>query len=191
MAVMTQPANIAAIEKATDTSWAEWLEFLEGINAKDSPHKEIAERVYAKLKSTNANNESNGWWAQGIAVAYEQYVGRRQPGQRSDGMYGFSVTKTMSGTMDEAMQTWLRFAEGRLEFSDVAIAKSPTTSQTDKRRHWGCGLADGTSVSVDASPKTFDKALLAITHEKLSSQKAADHWKIYWKSVLETPGLTR
>lgn len=79
MAVMTQPANIAAIEKATDISWAEWLEFLEGINAKDSRHKEIAERVHAEFISTNANNECNGWWVQGIAIAYEQYVGRRQP----------------------------------------------------------------------------------------------------------------
>lgn len=179
---MTKPANIPAIEETTKITWSEWLKYLDGIKAKDLSHKEIANQVYEKLKGTVANAS---WWAQSVAVAYEQHIGRRKPGQRNDGTYEVSVAKTMTGSMDEAMQAWLKYFDNRTEFEGAAITKPPATSQTDKRSHWGCGLEDGSRVNVDVSPKTNNKVLLSITHIKLSSQAQKDKWQAYWKTELQ------
>lgn len=178
---MTKPVNITAIEEATHTTWTEWLAFLESINAEQLPHKEIAQQVYEKLKSTQKNG---GWWAQGITVAYEQYIGRRQPGQRSDGTYEVSINKTLPGTMDNVMQAWVHFVGDRKEFNDILIAKPPTTSATDKRHHWGCSLADGSRVNVDVYQKSSEKTNFTITHTKLSNQENAERWRVYWKTFI-------
>lgn len=178
---MTKPVNIAAIEEETQRPWSEWLSYLESINAKDLPHKEIAERVYERLEAEGGNG---GWWAQSITVAYEQHIGRRQPGQRSDGSYEVSVSKVMNGSMDDAMRAWQTAVKGKTEFSKVTISRPPTTTQTDKRRHWACSLADGTRVNADVYPKIAEKVSLSIVHTKLQSAADADRWRTYWKSVL-------
>jgi hypothetical protein len=76
----TKPINTAAIEKGTGRSWNEWLAFLESIGAEKLSHKQIAERV-------TASGHTSGWWSQSIAVAYEQSIGRRLPGQVEDGTF--------------------------------------------------------------------------------------------------------
>jgi hypothetical protein len=177
---MTKPSNFAAIEKTTGKTWEEWVKYLEGIGAKDLPHKDIANHVRNKLKATQ---ENAGWWAQSITVAYEQYIGRRKPGQRSDGTYEVSVTKTRPGTMEDAMKVWLFLIQGKDEFSGIAITIPPTISQTDKRLHWVCGLADGSRVRADTS-ESSGKVRLAITHGKLTDQKAMEKWRAYWKTLL-------
>lgn len=80
---MIQPVNADAITKGTAQSWKEWLAFLEAINAHSMPHDEIARRV-------RETGDASGWWAQTIAVAYEQHIGRRVPGQASDGTFQVS-----------------------------------------------------------------------------------------------------
>lgn len=179
---MTKSSNIAAIEETTKTAWTEWVTFLDSIGAKDLPHKEIAERVYAKLEGMG---EQGGWWAQAVTVAYEQHIGRRQPGQRSDGTFEVSISKILPGSMDDAMKVWLKAVAGKTEFDKVKIAKAPTTTQTDKRRHWACNLADGSRLNADVYPKTADKVTLSIVHAKLTTAAAAERWRTYWKSFIE------
>ena len=43
----------------------------------------------------------DGWWAQGITVSYEQARGLRAPGQRADGTFEASVTKTLPATVEQ------------------------------------------------------------------------------------------
>jgi hypothetical protein len=177
---MTEPANITGIEKATNKSWEEWVAYLEGVGAEKLSHTEIAKRVQGKLRG----HESGSWWAQSITVAYEQHIGRRKPGQDSDGYYRVAVSKTVAGTMDSAMRAWTRLVAKRRDFADVPIAKQPTTSETEKRRHWGCGLGDGSRVSVDVNDRSPGKVGVAVTHTKLDSQEAVERWRTYWKSLL-------
>ena len=42
--------------------------------------------------------DNAGWWAQTAAVAYEQQIGRRVPGQLGDGTFQVSVSKTVPGS---------------------------------------------------------------------------------------------
>jgi hypothetical protein len=173
---MTKPMNIAAIEKATGKSWEEWLAFFKDIGAKELNHHEISLKVF--------ETGTPGWWAQSVTVAYEQHIGRRVPGQRSDGKYEVSVTKTLSGTLDDAFAWWLAKVAEVKEFSGVLLAGEPQASKTDKWRHWRVSLSDGSKVIVSASQKAPGKALLAVTSQKLASNEDAEHWRAYWKKFL-------
>lgn len=179
---MTKPSNIDAIATATETPWDEWLNYLDKKNAKNLSHKEIAELAYAKLK---ASHKSAGWWSQSVALAYEQCIGRRQPGQRSDGTYEISVTRTMGATLDSAMQSWLRYTKGKQGLSGSSISQDPTSTKTPRRLHWGCNLQDGTRVNVDLYQKTPEKVLFSISHIRLLDSEAADERKKHWKSVVK------
>lgn len=178
MSRMTKPVNIPAIEKATKTPWANWVEYLDKAGGRDLPHRAIADLAYAK--------SGDGWWSQSIAVAYEQHIGRRLPGQRSDGSFEASVSKTLAGTPTDLMELWTRRFGGVKDFNGTASTASPTTSGTGKRAHWARNLDDGTRVNVDADTygKPAGKAGITITHTKLASSAEAERWKIYWKEIL-------
>lgn len=125
------------------------------------------------------------WWSQSVAVAYEQHIGRRQPGQRNDGTYEVAVSKTLAGTMDDAMRVWVNLIKGKTEFADISIEKQPTTSKTEKWRHWRVILSDGSHISVDTYNKPPDKAMLTITNTKLKNAETAARWRLFWKELLK------
>ncbi len=177
MEARVQVIRPEAIERGTGRPWAEWLDFLERVGAKDLPHKEIAERV--------VGDGATPWWAQTVTVAYEQHLGRREPGQDCDGAYSVSVSKTLTGSMDEALARWRALMAGRGELSDVPVSRGPDVSRSDKWRYWRCGLADGSRVNVSIYQKSPEKAGLGIEHERLESADTIEHWRAYWKSMLK------
>jgi hypothetical protein len=173
---MTKPINTQAIEKATGKPWSYWTEFLDGINAQELPHAEIAKRVN--------EHGSGGWWAQSITVAYEQHIGRREPGQDNQGEFSVSVTKTIPGDIDQALESWLHLAGNKHEFGDVSITEPGKISKSDKWRYWRAKLSDDTRIVVTIDHSSPDKSRLNVTHEKLPSALAVEHWRDYWKSFL-------
>ncbi len=179
---MTKPANIEGIETATNITWKKWLSFFDSIGAKNLSHPEIAQKAYDKMFETQA---SRGWWSQSVAVAYEQHIGRRQPGQRSDGTYEVTLSKTFTGNMDEAMQAWVDLVGDTTEFSDIPISGEPSSTDTEKWRHWRVGLNDGTKVNVDTTANGADKATLTVTNTKLKDIKDVERWRLFWKEFLK------
>lgn len=175
---MTKPAETAKFAASTGRSWAQWRAFLDEIGARDLPHKEIARRIVA-------TGDASGWWAQGIAVAYEQHIGRRAPGQRGDGRFEVSVSRTLPGTLDDAMARWEDRVAGDTDFDGVALLEHPTRSDTPKWRYWRCSLADGTRVAATVGAKTTDAATLTIAHTKLADAQAVSRWRTYWRSRLD------
>lgn len=173
---MTKAANIEAIEKATGKTWEQWLIFLKRLNAQALPHKEIAQKVVHE-------GGVSGWWAQAITVAYEQEIGRRIPGQRSNGKFQVTVSKTVDGSMDEALQKWLEVINGRTQFSDVPVKDAPTTSKSDKFRYWHCSLTNGSRLSMSIYEKAGGKSVIGLGHENLKSEDQVEHWRAYWKSL--------
>lgn len=125
-----------------------------------------------------------GWWAQGITVAYEQHIGRRVPGQTSTGAFEMSATRTMAGTMDDALETWIRLMAGRAAIDGVALDGMAESSVTEKWRYWRCRLDDGSRVVVTIGPKGPGKALLDVQHTKLSSSEDIERWRKVWKAEL-------
>jgi hypothetical protein len=177
---MTKPSNYASIEAATKRSWDEWVAYLEHAGAAALPHPEIATLVHAELKGKVDNP---GWWAQSITVAYEQHIGRREPGQQNDGSYEVSVTKTLPGTKEDVYMLWVEAHGEAKDFNGFAVL-GPRTSVTPVRNYWRCDLDDGSSVAVATEQKAPGKAMISITHTKLTSADTKDKWRVYWKELL-------
>ncbi|MGD8168765.1 hypothetical protein ACEXOS_021240 [Herbiconiux sp. P16] len=178
----TRAANISAIEKATEQPWDEWMTYLASIDAANRSHAEIAREVYERLAATHPNS---GWWAQGITVAYEQEIGRREPGQSCDGDFAVGASKTLTASLDEALEAWVALAGERVEFSGVPVTREGQASSSEKWRYWRCGLDDGTLVAVNIYEKAPGKASVGVQHTKLESAVAVEHWRGYWKGLLK------
>lgn len=180
---MTKSANISAIEAATNIKWKEWLKYFLSVDGEKLTHSDIATKAYEKM---NESQPSRGWWSQSVAVAYEQHIGRRQPGQRSDGMYEVTVNKTYAGTMDDAMLSWTNLIKNVNEFDGIPLKDKPGASKTEKWRHWRATLANDTRINVSTYQKSDTKAGLAVTHLKLKSTEEAEKWRTFWKDFLES-----
>jgi hypothetical protein len=173
----TKPISTAAIEKGTARSWRDWLAFLQGIGAERLSHKEIAERVAA-------TGDASSWWSQSIAVAYEQQIGRRAPGQRSDGTYQATASRTVPGTMDEALVAWTALIGERKEIGGVAVESGPQTTTSADFRYWRCALADGSRIAMSFNDKDGGRAAIGLGHERLASPADAERWRAFWKELL-------
>lgn len=174
----TKPVGTDTIAGGTARSWDEWLAFLTEIGAETMPHPEIARRV-------QETGDANAWWAQTITVAYEQHIGRRKPGQRADGNFEISATRTIDGEREVVFDKLLARLEGVSSLGGIPLAAPARTSITPKRSYWRCDLEDGTAVAIALEQKTPDKVLIAATHRKLGSEEDAARRRAFWKAELE------
>lgn len=179
----SDPEKAAAIERATGLPWDRWVRTLEDGGAADAGHSRIAEIALAAMGGDVENPE---WWAQSVAVAYEQHTGRRVKGQTHDGWFQVSATRTLPGSMDDAFRRWQSAAEDLTEIDGTPIVDGPRTTGTEKRRHWRIGLADGSRAAVSAEAKGPEKAVLSATHTKLSSSEEVERRRAAWKELLKT-----
>ena len=179
---MTKPMNAAAYARATGCGWDEWVEFLDKSGGRELSHADIVALIQPRLEGLGLKN--TGWWAQGLTIAYEQHIGRRIAGQRSDGTFASSVSKTVAAAMDDALAAWIALVDGRSSLLDLDIVGEPSTSATEKWRYWRCALADSSRVDVTANEPRPGKSRLAVEHSQLSSPEAVVDSKAYWKALL-------
>jgi hypothetical protein len=178
---MAENPRIKPVERATNRSWDELLQFMDGIGAKDLDHKQIALRVYEELDGTI---EQHGWWTQSVTVAYEQHIGRRIPGQRSDGTFQMSVSRSTTLGMEELMDRWEEFAAGDATVRDVVADADPKVSGTDRRITLRTKAKDGSSVVVTSEPKKNGTASLVVTQIGIPTLAANDAARETWTTVV-------
>ncbi len=179
---MNRPSNYKALETGTGISWDDWVVYLESVNARDLDHTNIARLVLDKIL-TSGKSKSPEWWAQGLTVAYEQHIERRLPGQRCEGDFSVTVSKTLEGDMDAALAKWLALTKDVRAFNGVKVTDAGKVSQTEKWRYWRCVLADGGRLSVNFQTKPGgSKTSMAINHDKLSAGDLVEPWRAFWKS---------
>ena len=116
------PEKAGAIERATGTSWPDWRRIMADGGAADADHAGLARIAPAAM---GERVENPGWWAQSVAVAYEQDTGRRVKGQVADGTFQVSATRTLPGTMDEVFEAWLARAQELTEIDGTEIVDGP------------------------------------------------------------------
>lgn len=179
---MARAANTAAIEKSTGMSWSEWSSLLTGLGGAALDHGELA--AAANVRLTELGVENAAWWAQGVAVAFEQEIGRRRPGQRADGTFEFAVSKTFGRDLDEALAAWAAVARDAAPFRGVGLADEPTTSSTDAWRYWRASLDDGTRLEATIGRRSNGAAYTALAHAGFDDEADLDAWKAYWKTLL-------
>jgi len=166
-----------AIEAATGHTWKEWLSSFEAADAEQKSHQEIMALAEAY--------GAEPWWRQLVAIGYEQHIGRRVRGQRADGSFALSASKTLSGSLDDSLARWVDVVGSSRELSGVTLESGPETSSTKTWRCWRCTLADGSRVSVNISLKAPTKSVIAVQHERLESEDLGELWRAYWKSVVK------
>ncbi len=177
---MATNPRIAPVERATSRTWDEWLRFMEGIGARDLDHEAIALRVYEELCGTI---ESVGWWTQSVTVAYEQHIGRRIPGQRSDGTFQMSVSRSTPFGMAELMERWCAFAAADATVCGM-VEGGLRVSGTDRRITWRTRARDGSSVVVTSEPKKDGTASLVATQIGVPTLEQNDEARARWADVV-------
>jgi len=160
-----------AVEKATGKDWNAWFVLLDSAGAMELDHKSIVAVIAPHL-------ERSAWWAQMIAVAYEQERGLRA---LHESAHGFQVS--VSRTLNVPLETLYRaFAEPapRKRWLREAVEMRKSTPGKYVRMTW----TDGTHVDVNVYAKGPGKSSAQVQHSKLEDAKAAAKWKTFWKSAL-------
>jgi uncharacterized protein YndB with AHSA1/START domain len=164
----------ATIKAKTGCDWAAWVFALDYSKAESWSHREIAEFVHEKYKVPE-------WWSQAVTVGYERIKGLREIGQRRDGNFEASRSKTVAVPVRTLYRA---FADGRVRkrwLPDVKLTVRKATPDKSVRITWD----DGTSVEVWLTAKGTGKASAAVAHTKLVSKEAALRLKAWWGDRLD------
>jgi uncharacterized protein YndB with AHSA1/START domain len=145
---------------------------LDGLGAASMSHGEIARLVHDKFKV-------DGWWAQAVTVGYERIKGRRAIGQRLDGKYEASKSKTFHVPVAELFDAWAT-ARQRKRWLDTSVTVRTATKPKSMRLGWN----DRTIVAVWFTPKGTGKSVVALAHTKLPDKATSERLKQYWAERL-------
>ena len=111
-----------AVVSATGRTRDEWFALLDAAGAAGWKHQAIASWLVTE-------HGVDSWWAQGVTVGYEQARGIRSPGQRQDGTFEVSVTRTIVGDVEPALRALAAVVTARTGVEPLALnlaAKYPT-----------------------------------------------------------------
>jgi len=167
----------ATVEKATGCTWEKWAFALDHAGAHNWSHRAIADHVRTTYKVP-------GWWTQMVTVGYERIKGLREKGQRRDGGYEASKSRTFAAP---ASVVYRAFADGRIRrkwLPGVKVTVRKGTPAKTVRMLWD----DGTPVEVWLTPKSAAKTSAAVQHRKLTSRDDADRRRRYWDDRLAALG---
>jgi hypothetical protein len=164
----------ASIKAKTGCNWERWVKSLDHYGADKMSHAEIAELVSKKYKVGD-------WWAQTVAVGYERIKGLRVRGQRRDGSYEATKSRTFDVPVTTLFEAW---ADKRVRdhwLDGVAVKVRTATAPKSMR----LGLADGGILAVGFVPKGKKKSSVALSQAKLPDREAAERAKVYWSERLD------
>ena len=156
----------AAVAKATGKTWKEWVSVLDKDGAAKLSHREIAELLHSR-------HSVGDWWSQMVTVGYERIRGLRERGQRRDGTYEVSKSKTYPVPIAELWKGFMRCKEW---LDGETLRMSKATKHKSMRMKW----SDGTPVEAMFLAKGPSKSQLALSHRKLASRAEAARLRTYW-----------
>ncbi len=82
----------------TGRGWSAWLEILDREKSAQLGHKAIAELLHEKYGLP-------GWWAQSVAVGYEQARGLRVKHQKADG-FEIGASRVIDADVKSVFKAW-------------------------------------------------------------------------------------
>jgi hypothetical protein len=171
-----------------------WFAVLDQFGGVEKGHTAAARHLYDAYGV-------DGWYAQGITVAYERARGVRVLNQRRDGGYEVSVSKVLPVASADAVEAftdaarrrrWIRSADADL----VTALSAGLSGKASKgfvvkdnghariRYPWA-----GTIVEIYLTPKTGGKSTIVAVSKKLSNASMVDERRGQWKMVLTALAL--
>jgi len=159
----------AAVQEKTGRTWEQWVRTLDKHEAERMSHRDIAVLVSQTYKVQE-------WWSQTVTVGYERIKGLRARGQRRDGTYEASKSRTYDVPVGELFDAWADAAMRRRWLDTMGVKVRSATKPKAMRIGW----PDGTVVIVGFLPKGDAKSSVAIAHTKLPDRETANQLKVYW-----------
>jgi len=167
----------AAIKKSTGCTWEKWVKALDYYGADTMSHAEIARLVKDKYDTPD-------WWTQTVAVGYERIKGLRGRGQRRDGTFEATKSRTFAVPVSALFKAWADTRKRRA-WLDGTDAKVRTATAPKSMR---LGLGDGSIIAVGFYPKGKGKSSVAVQHAKLPDRETANRIKQFWTERLDALG---
>ncbi len=167
----------AAVKARTGYTWVRWVKALDRAKADTWPHREIAEHVHTKYRIP-------GWWAQTVTVGYERIKGLRAIGQRRDGAYEATKSKTFAVPL---ARLYRAFSDPRTRagwLPGVELTVRTATRDRSMRIAW----PDRTSVAVGFASRGPAKSQVQVQHGKLPDRASATRVKEFWAERLSVLG---
>jgi hypothetical protein len=164
----------AVLKDKTGCTWKRWVKALDHAQAYTWSHREIATYVHEKYKMP-------GWWAQTVTVGYERIKGLRAVGQRRDGSFEASKSRTFAVPL---VRLYRAFHDSRTRarwLPGVDLTVRTATRGKSMRITW----PDRTSVEVGFTSKGPAKSQVALSHVKLPDRAAQTRVKQYWADRLD------
>lgn len=166
-----------ALKEKTGRTWALWVAALDRAGAHEWPHRKIAKHLHEDLGVP-------GWWSQMVAVGYERIKGLREIGQRHDGAYEASKSKTFAVPVARLYRAWKDARARKKWLPDVTLTIRAATADRSMRISWG----DGTTVDAWFVSKGPAKSQVAVAHAKLKNKADVTGRKAYWDERLKALG---
>jgi hypothetical protein len=165
------------VKAKTGCTWERWVYALDRHKADKMSHGEIATLVSEKYKVTD-------WWSQMVTVGYERIKGLRARGQRLDGTYEASKSRTFNVPVTTLFDAWADESVRGRWLNGAGVKVRTATSPKSMRLGW----TDGTIVAVGFEAKGKSKSTVALAHTKLPDRETADRIKKYWSDQLDALG---
>lgn len=161
-----------ALRAATGRDHQGWRELLASAGAMEWSHSQTARWLVEE-------QGVDGWWAQGITVDFEQARKGRLPGQKSDGTFATSATRTIPGERLAALAS-VKDAVQSVHGEPSAMnlgASMPVV-------RWK--LPDGTRLAAAAGPERASGTPVTLTLERLTSAEQVSESKTRLVELLES-----
>ena len=167
----------AAIKAKTGCTWERWVRALDYHGAKEMSHRDIAALVSKKYKI-------DGWWSQTVTVGYERIKGLRARGQRRDGTYEATKSRTFDVPVTTLFEAWADASVRRRWLDGESVKVRTATAPKSMRLGW----SDSSIIAIGFQAKGKSKSSVAVQHTKLPDRATADRLKEYWSERLDTLG---
>ncbi|MFC5929611.1 hypothetical protein D6T64_17420 [Cryobacterium melibiosiphilum] len=146
------------------------------------PHPQIARWLHDE-------HGVDAWWCQGITVGYEQARGLRRPGQRADGTFEVSASKTFALEQTQALDVVvavltasLGAPSSRSSTAAYATARWPLPGQIG-------ATESGGSLLATANPTKNGRTSVTLTNQRLADPGALAPVKIALTAWLAAAGF--
>jgi hypothetical protein len=168
----------ASIKAKTGCTWERWVRALDHYGAEEMSHRDIAALVSTKYKI-------DGWWSQTVTVGYERIKGLRARGQRRDGTYEASKSRTFDVPVTTLFEAWADASLRRRWLDGESVKVRTATAPKSMRLGW----SDGSIIAIGFQAKGKSRSSVAVQHTKLPDPETAERLKQYWSDRLDALGV--
>ena len=171
---MTTQGQQTGVRRGTGRERAEWFVLLDDWGGAPRPYGEIA----AWLRDEHG---LSAWWAQKLAVEYQQARGTRPPGIRPDGTFEVTGSKAIAAAHERVYEAIVDPASREAWIPGVALHERGAKPYVQVRFDWGDA---GGRVTLSLEATSPDGTSVAVQHSRLPDQTSAEAAKAAWRNRL-------